>query len=140
MPVLSSQSLEAARQDTLCRSLLSRRFGICCHMVGKKSNETRNPKRGRLTMQEMNSNAGDPQIHPGPIGTFDRTGAVRRKLSRIERELTHVQSRIRRIAAGSGPHPKEVMMLLQVHKPFEGMFARSLCRFRPHVCRFFSSY
>jgi signal recognition particle subunit SRP54 len=32
-----------------------------------------------------------------------------------------IQSRIRRIAAGSGSHPKEVQMLLQVHKQFEGM-------------------
>lgn len=31
------------------------------------------------------------------------------------------KSRIRRIATGSGTHPKEVQMLLQVHKQFEGM-------------------
>ena len=36
-----------------------------------------------------------------------------------------VESRIRRIAAGSGTHPKEVMMLLQVHKQFEGMVGKS---------------
>ena len=32
-----------------------------------------------------------------------------------------VESRIRRIAAGSGSHPNEVKMLLQAHKQFEGM-------------------
>lgn len=31
------------------------------------------------------------------------------------------KSRIRRIAAGSGTHPKEVQMMLQVHKQFESM-------------------
>lgn len=36
-----------------------------------------------------------------------------------------VASRIRRIAAGAGVHPKEVMMLLQVHKQFEGMVGKS---------------
>lgn len=36
-----------------------------------------------------------------------------------------VESRIRRIAAGAGVHPKEVMMLLQVHKQFEGMVGKS---------------
>lgn len=36
-----------------------------------------------------------------------------------------VISRIRRIAAGSGTHPKEVMMLLQVHKQFEGMVGKN---------------
>jgi signal recognition particle subunit SRP54 len=35
-----------------------------------------------------------------------------------------VQSRIMRIAAGSGTHPKEVMMLLQVHSQFEGMVSK----------------
>lgn len=35
-----------------------------------------------------------------------------------------VTSRIRRIAAGSGCHPKEVMMLLQAHKQFEGMISK----------------
>ena len=33
-------------------------------------------------------------------------------------------SRIRRIACGSGTHPKEVQMLLQVHKQFEGMVSK----------------
>jgi signal recognition particle subunit SRP54 len=36
----------------------------------------------------------------------------------------HVESRIHRIAAGSGTHPKEVQMLLQVHKQFEGMVSK----------------
>ena len=35
-----------------------------------------------------------------------------------------VESRIRRIAAGSGTHPKEVQMLLLVHKQFEGMISK----------------
>ena len=36
----------------------------------------------------------------------------------------HVESRIRRIAAGSGCHPKEVKMLLVCHKQFEGMVSK----------------
>jgi signal recognition particle subunit SRP54 len=36
----------------------------------------------------------------------------------------NVTSRIRRIAAGSGCHPKEIMMLLQAHKQFEGMISK----------------
>jgi signal recognition particle subunit SRP54 len=35
-----------------------------------------------------------------------------------------VESRIRRIAAGSGSHPNEVKMLLQAHKHFEGMVSK----------------
>lgn len=35
-----------------------------------------------------------------------------------------VESRIRRIASGSGSHPNEVKMLLLVHKQFEGMVSR----------------
>lgn len=35
-----------------------------------------------------------------------------------------VESRIRRIAAGSGSHPQEVKMLLQCHKQFEGMVSK----------------
>jgi signal recognition particle subunit SRP54 len=41
-----------------------------------------------------------------------------------DRSVPHVQSRIRRIAAGSGTHPKEVEMLLQVHQQFEGMVSK----------------
>ena len=36
-----------------------------------------------------------------------------------------IESRIRRIAAGSGTHIQEVKMLLQVHKQFEGMVGKS---------------
>jgi signal recognition particle subunit SRP54 len=36
----------------------------------------------------------------------------------------HVASRIRRIAAGSGTDPREVKMLLTVHKQFEGMVSQ----------------
>merc|ERR1712032_184448 len=43
------------------------------------------------------------------------------KVDFSDHEDVHTQSRIRRIAAGSGTHPKEVQMLLQVHKQFEGM-------------------
>lgn len=35
-----------------------------------------------------------------------------------------VESRIRRIAKGSGTHPKEVQMLLQCHKQFEGVVSK----------------
>lgn len=35
-----------------------------------------------------------------------------------------VESRIRRIAAGSGSHPNEVKMMLVVHKQFEGMVSK----------------
>ena len=35
-----------------------------------------------------------------------------------------IESRIRRIAAGSGTHPKEVKMLLLCHKQFEGMVSK----------------
>lgn len=35
-----------------------------------------------------------------------------------------VESRIRRIAAGSGAHPQEVKMLLATHKQFEGMIGK----------------
>lgn len=35
-----------------------------------------------------------------------------------------VESRIRRIAAGSGSHPLEVQMLLQCHKQFESMVGK----------------
>jgi Signal peptide binding domain len=37
---------------------------------------------------------------------------------------SNVESRIRRIAAGSGCHPNEVKMLLQVHKQFESMVGK----------------
>lgn len=46
------------------------------------------------------------------------------KVDFSDRDAAHVQSRIRRIAAGSGTHPKEVQMLLQVHKQFEGMVSK----------------
>ena len=36
----------------------------------------------------------------------------------------NVESRIRRIAAGSGCHPNEVKMLLLAHKQFEGMVSK----------------
>lgn len=36
----------------------------------------------------------------------------------------NIESRIRRIAAGSGCHPNEVKMLLQVHKQFETMVGK----------------
>jgi signal recognition particle subunit SRP54 len=36
----------------------------------------------------------------------------------------NIESRIRRIAAGSGSHPNEVKMLLQVHRQFEGMVSK----------------
>jgi signal recognition particle subunit SRP54 len=35
-----------------------------------------------------------------------------------------VESRIRRIAGGSGTHPNEVKMLLATHKQFEGMVSK----------------
>ena len=35
-----------------------------------------------------------------------------------------IQSRIKRIARGSGTHPKEVQMLLQQHKQMEGMVSK----------------
>ena len=35
-----------------------------------------------------------------------------------------IESRIRRIAAGSGSHPNEVKMLLLAHKQFEGMVSK----------------
>ena len=46
------------------------------------------------------------------------------KVDFSEKTAEHVKSRIRRIAAGSGSHPKEVMMMLQVHKQFEGMISK----------------
>jgi signal recognition particle subunit SRP54 len=46
------------------------------------------------------------------------------KVDFSDRTAEHVKSRIRRIAAGSGSHPKEVMMMLQVHKQFEGMISK----------------
>ena len=46
------------------------------------------------------------------------------KVDFSQKQEDHVQSRIRRIAAGSGTHPKEVMMLLQCHKQFEGMISK----------------
>ena len=46
------------------------------------------------------------------------------KVDFSDRTADHVKSRIRRIAAGSGSHPKEVMMMLQVHKQFEGMISK----------------
>jgi signal recognition particle subunit SRP54 len=46
------------------------------------------------------------------------------KVDFSDRGAPQVQSRIRRIAAGSGTHPKEVEMLLQVHKQFEGMVSK----------------
>jgi signal recognition particle subunit SRP54 len=36
----------------------------------------------------------------------------------------NVESRIRRIASGSGTHPNEVKMLLATHKQFEGMVSK----------------
>jgi signal recognition particle subunit SRP54 len=36
----------------------------------------------------------------------------------------NVESRIRRIAGGSGTHPNEVKMLLATHKQFEGMVSK----------------
>jgi signal recognition particle subunit SRP54 len=41
-----------------------------------------------------------------------------------DKNADHVKSRIRRIAAGSGTHPNEVRMLLQVYKQFEGMVSK----------------
>jgi signal recognition particle subunit SRP54 len=46
------------------------------------------------------------------------------KVDFSDRDAPETQSRIRRIAAGSGTHPKEVEMLLQVHKQFEGMVSK----------------
>ena len=46
------------------------------------------------------------------------------KVDFSDRGAPETQSRIRRIAAGSGTHPKEVEMLLQVHKQFEGMVSK----------------
>lgn len=46
------------------------------------------------------------------------------KVDFSDRSTPQVRSRIRRIAAGSGTHPKEVEMLLQVHKQFEGMVSK----------------
>jgi signal recognition particle subunit SRP54 len=46
------------------------------------------------------------------------------KVDFSDRTTDHVKTRIRRIAAGSGTHPKEVQMLLQVHKQFEGMVSK----------------
>jgi signal recognition particle subunit SRP54 len=46
------------------------------------------------------------------------------KVDFSDRTAEHVKSRVRRIAAGSGSHPKEVMMMLQVHKQFEGMISK----------------
>lgn len=43
------------------------------------------------------------------------------KVDFSDHEDVQTMSRIRRIAAGSGTHPNEVRMLLQVHKQFEGM-------------------
>lgn len=37
---------------------------------------------------------------------------------------TTIESRIKRIARGSGTHPNEVKMLLQCHKQFEGMVSK----------------
>ena len=47
------------------------------------------------------------------------------KIDLSKKDDPKVQSRIRRIAAGSGTHIQEVMMLLQVHKQFEGMVGKS---------------
>ena len=46
------------------------------------------------------------------------------KVDFSDHEEPKTMSRIRRIAAGSGTHPKEVQMLLQVHKQFEGMVSK----------------
>lgn len=46
------------------------------------------------------------------------------KVDFSDRTVDHVKSRILRIAAGSGTHPKEVQMLLQVHKQFESMVSK----------------
>lgn len=43
------------------------------------------------------------------------------KVDFSDHEDVQTMSRIHRIAAGSGTHPNEVRMLLQVHKQFEGM-------------------
>ncbi|CAB9500031.1 Signal recognition particle 54 kDa protein [Seminavis robusta] len=47
------------------------------------------------------------------------------KVDLSKKDDPKVQSRIRRIAAGSGTHIQEVMMLLQVHRQFEGMVGKS---------------
>jgi len=46
------------------------------------------------------------------------------KVDFSDRESPQVQSRIRRIAAGSGTSPPEVIMLLQVYKQMYGMFSK----------------
>jgi len=46
------------------------------------------------------------------------------KVDFADHDEPKTMSRIRRIAAGSGTHPKEVQMLLQVHKQFEGMVSK----------------
>jgi len=46
------------------------------------------------------------------------------KVDFSDHDDANTMSRIRRIAAGSGTHPKEVQMLLQVHKQFEGMVSK----------------
>lgn len=46
------------------------------------------------------------------------------KVDFSDKTADHVNSRIRRIAAGSGSHPKEVMMMLRVHAQFEGMISK----------------
>jgi signal recognition particle subunit SRP54 len=47
------------------------------------------------------------------------------KVDLSKRDDPNIQSRVRRIAAGSGTHIQEVLMLLQVHKQFEGMVGKN---------------
>jgi signal recognition particle subunit SRP54 len=47
------------------------------------------------------------------------------KVDLSKRDDPKVQSRVRRIAAGSGTHIQEVLMLLQVHRQFEGMVGKN---------------
>ena len=42
----------------------------------------------------------------------------------LHQDTEQVESRIRRIAYGSGSHPNEVKLLLQAHKQFEGMVSK----------------
>jgi signal recognition particle subunit SRP54 len=51
------------------------------------------------------------------------------KVDLSKRDDPQVQSRVRRIAAGSGTHIQEVLMLLQVHKQFEGMVGKNKALF-----------
>ena len=55
------------------------------------------------------------------------------KVDLSKRDDPKIQSRIRRIAAGSGTHIQEVLMLLQVHKQFEGMVGKNKALFGKDV-------